>query len=100
LKAEEFIVIDQVIQQLLSIMAAFHYDWGTGIVTAVALPLPVTIGLIVRKFSKAVVKYLGDGAIFTISRIVFRRLSASLTLARYANLALAGTSPVQRPMCL
>jgi hypothetical protein len=89
-----WIVINQVIQQLTSMMTAFHYDWGTGIVTAVALPLLVTIGLIIRRFMKSVVKYLGDGAIFTISRIVFRRLSASLTLGRYANLVLAGTSNV------
>jgi len=87
-------MLNQTIQQLLPAITAFHYDWGTGIVTAVALPMLVTIGLIIRRFSKTVITYLGEGAIFTISRVIFRRLSASLTLARDAKLALAGTSNV------
>lgn len=97
-------MLSQAIQQFLGPMTMFHYDWETGLVTAIALPVVGVIVLLIRKFVSTVVRYVGEGFVFAASRVLFRRLSATLTLARYAKLALAGTSnvlhiPTQRPMC-
>ena len=87
-------MLSQAIQQFLGPMTMFHYDWETGLVTAIALPVVGVIVLLIRKFVSTVVRYVGEGFVFAASRVLFRRLSATLTLARYAKLALAGTSNV------
>jgi hypothetical protein len=69
-----------------------HFDLLTAIETIFIVPIITALGIVVKRLVVKSTHYVGDFLVFFASRFFLVRLSAALTLTRYARLNLSGST--------
>jgi hypothetical protein len=82
----------RVLGRIFSEIGNWKFDLVTSIVTMIVAPLGIYLLVVVRRFLKDAFRYLVDGLVYALNKIVVHRVAASLTLKRYCRLQLAGST--------
>jgi NACHT domain len=80
------------IKNVFSEFSNWKFDPVTSVLTMVLAPVGIYLLVVVRRFLKDAFRYLVDGIVYALNKIVVHRVAASMTLKRYCRLQLAGST--------